>query len=64
MCVNLANVRLQQGELELAERCLNQALALHPSSMEAVRTLVYLRLRQGKAQSALKLLQERRPTSS
>ena len=60
LCVNLANVRLQQGELEMAESCLNQALALHPSSSEAIRALVYLRLRQGNTRSALLLLQQRR----
>jgi CCR4-NOT transcription complex subunit 10 len=61
LCVNLATVRLQQGELGLAEQSLKKALSLRPSSNDAIRTLLYLRLRQGDAKEALRLLQERRP---
>ena len=62
LCVNLASIRLQQNELDLAEKSLRKALALAPSSSDALRGMVYLHLRQGKSSSAMQLLQERRPT--
>ena len=61
LCVNMATVRLQQGELELAEESLKKALSIRPSSKEALNTLLYLRLRQGATEKALQLMQERRP---
>jgi CCR4-NOT transcription complex subunit 10 len=63
LCVNLASIRIQQNELEMAEKSLRQALTLSPTSPDALRTMVYLRLRQGEPQSAMKLLQERRPST-
>ena len=59
LCVNLANVRLQQGEFDLAEHSLQKALRLEPTSKDALRTLIYLKLRQGDSQKALQMLQER-----
>jgi CCR4-NOT transcription complex subunit 10 len=61
LCVNLATVRLQQGELDLAEQSLMKALRLQPTSKDALKALIYLRLRQGDTQKALRLLQERQP---
>ena len=61
LCVNLATVRLQQSELDLAEHSLMKALRLQPTSKDALKALIYLRLRQGDTQKALRLLQERQP---
>ena len=61
LCVNLASIRIQQNELELAEKSLRQALLFSPSSMDALRGLVYLHLRQGQSKHAMQILQERRP---
>ena len=61
LCVNLAILRLQEGHVELAESSLMKALGLDATSHAALSTLIYLRLRQGKRQEALQLLQERRP---
>ena len=60
LCVNLASIRIQQNELELAEKSLRQALLFSPSSMDALRGLVYLHLRQGQSKHAMQILQERR----
>eukprot|EP00945_MAST-04E_sp_MAST-4E-sp1_P003362 g3362.t1 len=64
LCVNVAAVRLQLGDLGRAEASLNQALALNPSSSHVLRMLVYLRLRQGDHVEAMSLLKHRRPTPS
>lgn len=64
LLVNLASIRLQQNELDLAEKSLRQALLLDPASSDALRGMVYLRLRQGQSKSAMQLLQERRPPSA
>jgi CCR4-NOT transcription complex subunit 10 len=64
LCVNVAAVRLQLGEFGEAESALHQALALNPSSSHALRTLVYLRLKQGDHGEAMSLLKQRRPSPS
>ena len=61
LCVNVAAVRLQIGDLENAESSLNRALALNPSSSEILRAFLYLRLKQGNHREALTLLKQRRP---
>ena len=61
--VNVASIRLQQNELEMAEKSLRQALTLAPASPDALRGLIYLRLRQGQPQDAMQMLQERRPST-
>ena len=61
LCVNVAAVRLQIGDLENAESSLNRALALNPSSSEILRAFLYLPLKQGNHREALTLLKQRRP---
>ncbi len=61
LCINLASIRIQQNELDLAEKSLRQALLLSPTSTEALRGMIYLHLRQGQKGKAMQLLQERRP---
>ena len=60
LCVNVAAVRLQMGDLQDAETALTRALALDPSSSEILRAFVYLRLKQGNHHGALLLLKHRR----
>jgi CCR4-NOT transcription complex subunit 10 len=61
LCVNVAAVRLQMGDLEDAETALNRALALNPSCPEILKSFLYLRLKQGNHHDASLLLKQRRP---
>ena len=58
--INLANVHILQNDLVQAEKCVQQALAICPTSSDAVRMMVYILLRNGKTELALKVLKERR----
>jgi CCR4-NOT transcription complex subunit 10 len=60
MQVNLANVYVLQNDLAEAEKCVQQALQIFPSSSKAARLLVYICLRKGRTADALKALKERR----
>lgn len=58
--VNVAAVYILQGELGRALEAVSAATALCPSDVDAQRTLLYVLLRQGRTQAALRVLKERR----
>jgi CCR4-NOT transcription complex subunit 10 len=59
--LNLANVYLMQNNLPVAEQCVRAGLKACPNSPEALRALIYVLLRKGRASEALEVLKYRRP---
>jgi len=60
MCINVALVRIAQGELVQAENLLVRALDMSPDSLGAIRVLTYLYLCRGEHDKARRLLKTSR----
>jgi len=57
---SMANLHAQDGNLEEAERCCRRALQLQPKAGGALRTLVYVLLKEGRHEHALLCLKQSR----
>eukprot|EP00933_Yihiella_yeosuensis_P005503 TRINITY_DN110027_c0_g1_i1.p1 TRINITY_DN110027_c0_g1~~TRINITY_DN110027_c0_g1_i1.p1 ORF type:complete len:1068 (+),score=288.44 TRINITY_DN110027_c0_g1_i1:182-3385(+) len=57
---NLASLHSQDGNLDEAERACEKALQVQPQALAPLRTLVYLLLRKGQSDQALRRLKESR----
>jgi len=59
--VNLATTYICRGALEGAHKCIHKALSMDDGYHPAMRMLVYLHLRMGNNNEAIKILKHRRP---
>jgi len=62
LCNNLATVYILKGDLVQAEQCVARAFSHVPSFGAALLNLIYLNLRRGDVNKALKILKTRRPS--
>merc|ERR1712190_305753 len=61
LLVNLATTYICRGNLERAYKCIHKAMSIDDGYHPAMRMLVYLHIRMGNNNEAIKILKHRRP---